>query len=76
MTKMANEELRFSFFVPDDFEELPQEKFAKYDVDPSTMYLFTKDFNNKPSAVPIYKVSNAHNEEEYLNSVNLTIEKL
>lgn len=71
MYKMANEELRFSFYVPDDFDELPQEDYAKFDIHPSTLHLFMKLVHDKPYAIPISKHDKANSLVSYLTSIKV-----
>ena len=62
---IRNEEYGFSFVVPDDYREIPKEKYGEYNIDSSTLHVFVKVKDNEPYTISLNRDDSVENEQEY-----------
>lgn len=69
-----NKEFKFSFEIPDEFEEIQKDDYSNYHLDEaSTLHVFLKTKEFLPTTISINRDDFAHNEEEYVSLVGLNL---
>lgn len=67
---IKNSKYGFSFVVPDDYNEIPKEKYREYNIDSSTLHVFVKLKDGEPYTISLNRDDSAENEQEYLELVD------
>ena len=75
--RVYNNELKFSFEIPDDFVEIAKEDYKKYHIDESTLNIFIKnDGNANIHTISINRDDSVENEDDYIELVWLNIKNM
>ena len=73
---VINQEYRFSFEVPDEYDEIAREDYEKYHINPGTLHVFIKLVRDMPKTISINRDDTVADEEDYLSLVKLNTENM
>ena len=75
--EVINKKYGFKFEVPDDFEQIPEKDYQKYNFDlASTVAVFVKFERGVPTSISINRDDTVDNEKDYLDLVSLNIRNM
>ena len=75
--EVINKKYGFRFEIPDDFVEIQEEDYEKYNFDlDSTVGVFVKLENGIPVSISINRDAEARNEKEYLDLISLNLSNM
>lgn len=75
--EVINKKYGFKFEVPDNFEEIPEKDYKKYNFDlNSTVAVFVKYEKGIPTSISINRDDTVDNEKDYLDLVALNIRNM
>lgn len=75
--KVINEEYKFSFEIPDGYEEICRDDYRKYHIDEmSTLNIFINYQDSIPRTISLNRDDEAKDEKEYLDLVHLNIQNM
>ena len=74
--KVINKEYKFSFEIPDGYEEICRDDYPKYRFDPSTLNILVKSEGPIPHTVSLNRDVEVKDEDDYVSLVLLNIENM
>ena len=75
--KVINEEYKFSFEIPDGYEEICRDDYRKYHIDEvSTLNIFINYQDSIPRTISLNRDDEVKDEDDYVSLVLLNIENM
>ncbi|MBR4770451.1 MAG: hypothetical protein IK090_05935 [Clostridia bacterium] len=68
--QIVNKELGFTYDVPDDFKEIPKEKYKEYNIEEGTLGVFVKLIDGVPFTISLNRDDDAPDEKTYKELVD------
>lgn len=63
--QIVNKELGFTYDVPDDYKEIPKEKYKEYNIEEGTLGVFVKMIDGVPFTISLNRDDDAPDEKTY-----------
>ena len=73
---VINQEYKFKFVIPDEYQEIGKDKYQEYGIDDSTLHVFVKMVNSLPHTISINRDDTVKDENDYLSLINLNTENM
>lgn len=73
---VINQEYKFKFVIPDEYQEIGKDKYQEYGIDDSTLHVFVKMVNSLPHTISINRDDTVEDENDYLSLINLNTENM
>lgn len=73
---VINQEYKFKFIIPDEYQEIGKDKYQEYGIDDSTLHVFVKIVNSLPHTISINRDDTVEDENDYLSLINLNTENM
>ena len=62
---IKNEEYGFTYVIPDDYKEIPKERYEDYNIDESTLGVFVKTVGGEPHTISLNRDADTPDEKTY-----------